>query len=264
LVDATNSASRGSISAGTTMGDLLGAQLLGNATANAFSAGLGIAVQATNFSALLNFLETQGNVHVLSSPRIATLNNQKAVLKVGSEESFVTNISGGSSVVTNGTAQITPPTLSYQPFFSGISLDVTPQIDENDNITLHVRTMVNSIAEKEKLAIPATNSTRVPFAVNSISETDSVVKTRDAQVVVIGGLMTESTADSRSRVPLAGDVPVVGALFGRGDRQASKRELVILLKTTVVKGDETWAGEISAAQGRVERMNAPATRSVSQ
>jgi MSHA biogenesis protein MshL len=258
LVDATgNPAFRGTITPGATLGDLLGTSLLGNAVPNAFTAGVGVAIQATNFSALINFLETQGNVQVLSSPRIATLNNQKAVLKVGSEESFVTNISGGSSTITNGTAQTVPPTLSYQPFFSGISLDVTPQIDENDNITLHVRTMVNSIAEKEKLAIPAANSTRVPFAVNSISETDSVVKTKDGQVVVIGGLMTESASSSRAGLPVAGDVPVVGALFGKGNRQSAKRELVILLKPTVVMNDDSWAGDINAAQGRIEKMMAP-------
>jgi len=259
LVDATNTANgatRGNISAGTTIGDLVGTSLLGVANANAFSAGLGIAVQATNFSALLNFLQSQGSVQVLSSPRISTLNNQKAVIKVGAEESFVTNITGGSSTVSNGIAQTTAPTLTYQPFFSGISLDVTPQIDENDNITLHVRTMVNSISEKEKIATPSNASSRVPFAVNTISETDSVVKTRDGQVVVIGGLMSENSSDNRARVPGAGDVPVVGALFGKSDRSTSKRELVILLKPTVVKGDESWAGEINQVQGRIERMNA--------
>jgi hypothetical protein len=148
--------------------------------------------------------------------------------------------------------------LCYQPFFSGISLDVTPQIDENDNITLHVHSMVNSINEKEKIALPAANATRVPFAVNSISETDSVVKTRDSQVVVIGGLMTETMSDNRSKIPGAGDVPVIGSLFGKAARNTVKRELVILLKPTVVKGDDAWAGDINAAQGRIERMNSAA------
>jgi MSHA biogenesis protein MshL len=256
LIDGTQSASRATILPGTSLGDLLGSQLLGVATPNAFSAGLGVALQFTNFSALINFLETQGNVQVLSSPRIATLNNQKAVLKVGSEEPFVTNISGGSSNTASGVTTTTPPTLSYQPFFSGISLDVTPQIDENDNITLHVHSMVNSIVEKEKIALPAANATRVPFAVNSISETDSVVKTRDSQVIVIGGLMMESSADNRSKIPVAGDVPLVGSLFGKGARQTTKRELVILLKPTVVKGDETWASDINSAQSRIDKINA--------
>jgi MSHA biogenesis protein MshL len=240
------------------LGDLLGDGLLGVTGTNAFSAGVGIALQATNFSALINFLESQGQVQVLSSPRIATLNNQKAVLKVGSEEPFVTNISGGTTSVsaTAGTVS-SPPTLTYQPFFSGISLDVTPQIDELDNITLHVHSMVNSIIEREKVALP-TSSIRVPFAVNSISETDSVVRTRDGQIIVIGGLMTESSSDSRNRLPIAGDVPLLGAAFGKTDRSSRKRELVILLKPTVVKGDDTWAASLSGSQARIDQLTPPA------
>ncbi len=154
---------------------------------------------------------------------------------------------------------VTNPTITYQPFFSGISLDVTPQIDENDAITLHVRTMVNSIVLKQKLAIIASVGTGdrfLPFAVNNISETDSVVKTRDGQVIVIGGLMTESSEDNRSMVPGLGQVPAVGALFRKGGQKKIKRELVILIKATVVKGDSNvWTHDISALQGRIERIN---------
>jgi MSHA biogenesis protein MshL len=243
----------------SSMGDVLGGGLINVANPNAFSAGLGVALQFSNFSALINFLESQGRVQVLSSPRIATLNNQKAVLKVGSEEPFVTGVTAGTNSQNNNSTVSTPPTITYQPFFSGIALDVTPQIDENDNITLHVHSMVNTITEKEKVGQPVANAPRVPFAVNSISETDSVVKSRDGQVIVIGGLMTESSSDSRSKVPLAGDVPVVGALFGKSARETTKRELVILIKPTVVKGDDAWTNDINAAQGRIERMNmAPA------
>ena len=153
LFDSTGTATQGTVlsqtgtigSTGTTgstlaspssLGDLLGNGLIGVAGANAFSAGLGVALQFSNFSALINFLESQGRVQVLSSPRIATLNNQKAVLKVGSEEPFVTNISAATNSQNLNSTVSTPPSLTYQPFFSGIALDVTPQIDENDNITL--------------------------------------------------------------------------------------------------------------------------------
>jgi MSHA biogenesis protein MshL len=261
LIDGTKSASAGSINPGTSLGGLLGTQVLGTAAPNAFSAGLGVALQFTNFSALINFLQTQGQVHVLSSPRIATLNNQKAVLKVGSEESFVTNASGGQ--ITAGTggspSTVSNPTITYQPFFSGISLDVTPQIDDADRITLHVHSMVNSIAVKDKLAIISASGDRsLPFAVNSISETDSVVKTKDGQVIVIGGLMTESGTDNRSKIPGLGDVPGAGALFSNGGQQTVKRELVILLKPTVVKGDNAWSDDIAATQGRMQRMETTA------
>ena len=261
VIDGTKGDTAGSINAGTSLGNLLVSPAISAVIPNAFSASMGIALQFTNFSALVNFLETQGQVHVLSSPRIATLNNQKAVLKVGNEESFVTNASGGSIVPgTGGSATTTTnPTITYQPFFSGISLDVTPQIDADDKITLHVHSMVNSISVKEKLAIIGTtgNGDRtLPFAVNSISETDSVVKTKDGQVIVIGGLMTQSGTDNRGSVPGIGEIPAVGALFTKGGQESKKRELVILLKPTVVKGDNTWSNEISATMGRMETLNA--------
>jgi MSHA biogenesis protein MshL len=261
-ISGATSGAGGTVAAATTLGGLLGSTLLGVSTGNAFTAGLGMAVQFRNFSALINFLQTQGTVQVLSSPRIATLNNQKAVLKVGSEEPFVANASGGSVTpgVGGAAATTTNPTITYQPFFSGIALDVTPQIDDKDNITLHVHSMVNSIAVKNKVAIVGTTAATdrsLPFAVNTVSETDSVVKTKDGQVVVIGGLMTESAADNRSKIPGAGDVPVVGALTSNGGQSSVKRELVILLKPTVVKDDNAWANDITATQGRIEGFRPP-------
>ncbi len=251
----TNIGSTGAVTAGSTLGALLGTGLVGTASAP-FAAGLGMTLQLRNFSALINFLQTQGEVHVLSSPRISTLNNQKAVLKVGSEEPFVTNISGGSVIPSSDGPITTPPTLQYQPFFSGISLDVTPQIDDADNITLHVHSMVNSIIEKEKISLPVAGALSVPFAVNTISETDSVVKTKDGQVVVIGGLMTERAEDSRAKVPGAGDAPLVGAMFRKGGQRMVKRELVILLKPTIVRNDDAvWSDDIAAAQRRIENLS---------
>ena len=89
---------------------------------NPASAVFGLAFQTTNFAALLQFLESQGNVQVLSSPRIATLNNQKAVLKVGTDEFFVTNVS--TVTTTTGATTQQTPTVTVAPFFSGILLDV--------------------------------------------------------------------------------------------------------------------------------------------
>lgn len=235
------------------MGGLLGGSLT-NGTGSAFSAGLGMALQLNNFSALINFLETQGQVQVLSSPRIATLNNQKAVIKVGSEESFVTNITGGTVTTIDGVSTNAAPTLRYQPFFSGIALDVTPQIDQSGNITLHVHSLINTITEKQKISVPTAGGTLVPFAVNSINETDSVIRTRDNQVVVIGGLMTESMQDSRSRVPGAGETPLVGGLFRKGGQQSVKRELVILLKPTIVKDDSAWQNDLNDTRVRIEQL----------
>ncbi|TMH07662.1 MAG: general secretion pathway protein GspD, partial [Betaproteobacteria bacterium] len=199
--------------------------------------------------------ETHGSVHVLSSPRIATLNNQKAVIKVGVEEPFITNIAPGNTTISSAAAVAVPPTITYQPFFSGISLDVTPQIDERDRVTLHVHALVNSITEKQKASSTAAGSPSVPLAINSVNETDSVVKTPDGLMVVIGGLMTESTDNRRAAIPGLGDVPVAGALFRKGEQASTKRELVILIKPTVVKMDSDWADDIAATGRRIDRMN---------
>jgi MSHA biogenesis protein MshL len=255
LIGAPGTASAGAVASGASLADLLGTQLLGNTTRTAFSAGLGLALQGSQFAALISFLETQGDVHVLSSPRIATLNNQQAVIKVGTEEPFITSISPGSTSLSSAAAIAVPPTLTYQPFFSGISLDVTPQIDERDRVTLHVHALVNSITEKEKPSSTQAGAAFVPLAINSVNETDSVVKTADGVMVVIGGLMTESSSNGRSAIPGLGSVPVAGALFRKGEQASSKRELVILIKPSVVKMDSDWADDIAATGRRIQNMN---------
>lgn len=242
--------SGGQLSSDASLASLLGSGMVGSSTQNSFSAGLGMALQLRNFSAMINFLETQGQVHVLSSPRIATLNNQKAVLKVGSEEPYVTGISAGTTTPgTGGSATIvTPPTLQYQPFFSGISLDVTPYIDASDNVTLHVHTLVNHVIEKLKISQPSASAVYVPFASNTISEADSIVRTRDGQVIVIGGLMTERSNEERQKVPGAAELPLAGALFSKRDQGMVKRELVILLKPSVVKDEQAWSDALGASR----------------
>ena len=114
--------------------------VLESAATNA-SALLGLAFQTSNFAAVLEFLGTQGNSQVLSSPRIATMNNQKAVLKVGTDDFFVTSISTTTTPVGNTTS--TTPTIAVTPFFSGISLDVTPNINDQGSNTLHIHPSVS-------------------------------------------------------------------------------------------------------------------------
>jgi MSHA biogenesis protein MshL len=226
------------------------ANVLGNGLAG--GAGLGVALQLSDFSALLNFLQTQGTVNVLSSPRISTINNQKAVLKVGRDEQFVTGFeSGNSSTTTTGGTVNSQATPVYSTYFSGISLDVTPQIDDQGNITLHVHPLISEVTEVEKRTI---NDQTLPFASNNISETDSIVKVQDGQTVVIGGLMTDTTADSRSQVTGAGKIPFFGALFRNNSQQNRKRELVIMIKPTVVKTADNWAEDISATLSRIQSL----------
>jgi len=189
---------------------------------------------------------------VLSSPRIATLNNQKAVLKVGNDDFYVTNI---SVTQTTGTTTTNTPSVTLQPFFSGIALDVTPQIDEDDNVMLHVHPSVSTVTEKNKTINAGLGSPlQLPLASSTISETDSVIRARDGQIVVIGGLMSYASNNERNSIPGAGDIPVVGSLFGNTRQSLSKRELVILLKPTVISSDSDWARDISASSERTRRL----------
>ena len=201
----------------------------------------GLAFQAANFAALLNFLQTQGDVQVLSSPRIATLNNQKAVLKVGSDELYVTGVSTSSSTNAAGASTASTPTLTLQPFFSGISLDVTPQIDDAGNVMLHVHPTISTVTEKNKnIDLGSLGSFRLPLAASSVNETDSIVRVRDGQIVAIGGLMRQEIRDERTGLPVLADAPVFGGLFRQTSTVLSKRELVIMLKPTVIQHDGPW------------------------
>ena len=219
----------------------------------------GLSLQSDNFASLIQFLETQGTVQVLSSPRVATLNNQKAVLKVGSDEYYVTNISTNTTTNTAG-GSTASPTITLAPFFSGISLDVTPQIDENSNIILHVHPAVSVVAEKQKVInLGDLGDYILPLATSSINETDSIVRVRDGNIVAIGGLMKQDQSDSRTQVPGLGSVPGLGYLFGQRSKALQKRELVILIKPTVIQGGQSWAPDLAETRKRLQEFG-PADR----
>lgn len=226
--------------------------------ANAGGTMFGLALQGTSFAALVSFLETQGAVQVLSSPRVSTLNNQQAVLKVGTDEFFVTGVTGGSTTPSAGGAITTPPNVTLRPFFSGVVLDVLPQIDAEGNIMLHVRPSVSQVSTVNKnINLGSGGQLQLPLASSSASEADSVVRAKNGQVVVIGGLMRESGSSDRSQVPGIGNAPGIGKLFGNSSRSSQKRELVILLKPTVIADGSQWNDDILKTQQRVQKLHAP-------
>jgi MSHA biogenesis protein MshL len=199
----------------------------------------GLAIQTNNFAALISLLEGQGTVHVISNPRISTLNNQKAVLKVGTDNFFVTNVS--TTVTSTGTSSVSTPSVTLQPFFSGVVLDVTPQIDDAGNVILHVHPAITQVTTvSQTINLGAQGSYVLPLASSATQETDSVVRGTDGHIVVIGGLMKQNTTSNRSDLPGLGDLPVLGNLFRNTDQTTTKSELVILIKPTIVKDDSAW------------------------
>jgi len=208
-------------------------------------------VSAGDFTGLIQLLGEQGNVQILSSPRISTINNQKAVIKVGTDEFFVTDIDfdRNNSAVT--AIDRTSTSVELTPFFSGISLDVTPQISEDGAITLHVHPSVSEVADQEKIITIGERDVTLPLARSTVRETDSVIRAESGQIVVIGGLIQSSSEDDNSAVPFFSEIPLLGELFKQRRFESRKSELVILLRPVVANASQMQA-DVRASR---ERMN---------
>ncbi len=205
-----------------------------------------------DFGALIRLLSTQGEVQVLSSPRVSTVNNQKAVIKVGSDEFFVTDVSSSTSSSSSSTT--TTPDITLTPFFSGIALDVTPQISENEDVILHIHPSVSEITDQTKNITVGGQTQSLPLAFSTVRESDSVVRARNGQVVVIGGLMQNSTGKDDAGLPGAQDVPILGNLFKQERQVNTRSELVILLRPIVVNSNKTWSNYIKDSAQRIENL----------
>jgi len=213
----------------------------GNPVSGFLSSTLGgaftMAFDIGDFNAFIELLEQQGDTRVLSSPRVSTLNNQKAVIKAGTDEFFVTDVS--SNTVT-GTSSTTSRDVELTPFFSGIALDVTPQISADGEVTLHIHPTVSEVTDQQKVLTVSGETDTLPLAFSEIRESDSIVKARSGQIIVIGGLMRNSMTDENFGVPGLSKIPGVGRLFRSKRSVERKTELVILLKPIVINSDDTW------------------------
>lgn len=224
----------------------------------------GLALATSQFGAVLGFLETQGDVQTLSNPRVATLNNQKAVLKVGTDEFFVTNVSGGTnasnSTASNTTAS-TLPTVTLTPFFSGISLDVTPQIDDGVNVTLHVHPALTTVSEKSKqIDLGSAGNFKLPLASSAVNETDTLVRIQDGAIVAIGGLMQLESSRNASGIPGTSGLPGLGALFGNRASQGRKKEVIVLIKPTIIRSAADWEAQSRRARAAMDDMDVARAR----
>ena len=197
-----------------------------------------MAFNVGDFAAFIELLELHGDTRVLSSPRVSTLNNQKAVIKAGTDEFFVTNVA--SNTVT-GASSTTSRDVELTPFFSGIALDVTPQISEMGEVTLHIHPTVSQVTDQQKNLTVSGQTDVLPLAFSEIRESDSVVKARSGQIIVIGGLMRDSETRQRFGMPGLSRVPGIGNLFTSVRKVDRKTELVILLKPIVVNSDSDWS-----------------------
>lgn len=205
----------------------------------------------TDFAALIRLLDSQGDVQVLSSPRVSTVNNQKAVIKVGSDEFFVTDVESDRNV--GAVASTSTLDIELTPFFSGIALDVTPQIGRGGDVTLHVHPTVSEVVDQQKTLTVADQTQTLPLALSSIRESDSIVRARDGQVIVIGGLMQDQTTRQRAQSGGLGDIPLLGALFRQKADSSRQSELVILLRPIVADSASVWRDDLDGVSRRLGR-----------
>ena len=230
---------------------------LGGQIVDSVAGAFGFAFNSTDFSALIQLLDAQGRTRVLSSPRVSTLHNQKAVIKAGTDEFFVTGV---NSNTTTGESTTTSLDVELTPFFSGVALDVTPQIGEDGSVLLHIHPTVSEVQDQNKRIAFGGATSDLPLAFSQIRESDSVVKARSGQVIVIGGLMRETRKRNDYKTPGLGSVPVLGNLFKSKRDVSSTVELVLLLRPIVADDaqmeamvrEATDRTSAAAKQGKVE------------
>jgi len=232
---------------------------LNQVTSTATSAFGGIFTAAlnikNNFAAFIELLESQGDVQVLSSPQVSTMNNQKAVIKVGTDQFFITDVETNTN--TSTATSTTQNNVELTPFFSGVALDVIPQISDDNSITLHIHPTVVDVTEQIKdISVGDATTLSVPLAVSSVRESDSVIRASSGQVVIIGGLMKNKTTDNENSIPFFGDIPLIGGLFRHHQETTVKSELVILLKPTVIEGPQQWAKGLKRVRDNISRIHA--------
>ncbi|MBA6414395.1 pilus (MSHA type) biogenesis protein MshL [Colwellia sp. 6M3] len=223
--------------------------IIGNTISSAVGGVTSLSFLNKDFSGVIDLLSTQGNVQVLSSPRITATNNQKAIIKVGEDEYFVTDV---SSTTTTGTSTTTTPEIDLTPFFSGIALDVTPQIDANGEVILHIHPSVTITDEQTKTIRLSDQDIILPLAQSSVRESDTIIRARSGEIVVIGGLIETRKVDIESKTPFFGDIPIMGALFKSKSESVQKKELVILLKPVVI-GHDTWKNQLQDARALLKQ-----------
>ena len=189
---------------------------------------LSLNLNFTDFTGVIKLLESQGNVQVISSPRILTLNNQKAIFKVG-QESYYLTAANTTAFGTQGTGNVVNSNSNLEPFFSGIALDVTPRISEAGDIILHIHPILSEVKEEVKRIL----DNDFPLASSATRESDTIARVRNGEVIVISGLMQTRSRGSTSGIPGVDEIPLISRPLEQNERTTVKTELVILLRAIV-------------------------------
>lgn len=187
-----------------------------------------MALSDGDFSMLLDAMSRQGKVNILSSPKISALNNQKAAIKVVRSEVFFDVITRLDPDTKERTTEATSNTVDV-----GVVLEVTPQISRDGRVMMNIHPI---ITEKVGESTFESENLRLTSPVLTVRETNTVVRVPDGHTIVIAGLMQDKKSETKTKVPLLGDIPLLGRLFRKTERSGVKSELVIFLTPTILTG----------------------------
>lgn len=203
-------------------GDLAGAL----AGTPGFTLGWGQLDDDLNITIILNALKKQSNANILSTPTLLTLDNEEAYITVGQEVPFVT----GSFTGTGGSTTPENPFQTIERENVGVTLTVTPHVNEGDSVVLDIEQEVSSVIGGSNL-----------FASDLITNERKIqtkVLAADGRTVVLGGLIKDDVQDAEQKVPLLGDIPWLGRLFRSNSVNITRSNLLIFIKPTIIRDDD--------------------------
>ncbi|MFA6629826.1 MAG: hypothetical protein WCS55_08700, partial [Sulfuricurvum sp.] len=195
---------------------------------------------------LVMFLKTQGDVYSISNPKIMTLNNQPALITAGTElfyKTTSTSTLAGGNTAEQGTSEI------ISSVFSGVLLDITPEISQDGTITLRINPSVSETAS----AVSSDNTTRTMPPDLSRRQISTVVTVKDGNRIVLGGLINRKSTNNTTKVPLLGDIPVLGYLFKQDGVSEKVEELVIIIEPHIVKKEKDTLSLSDLGYSRVDK-----------
>ena len=183
-----------------------------------------------SMTVILNALKETANTNILSTPSILTLDNQEAYITVGQQVPFVTGSFTNTGAGGDGAQN---PFQTIERENVGITLTVTPHINDGDSVVLDIMQEVSSISSVSVIASDViTNERKIQTKVLAL----------DGQVIVLGGLIKDEVQDAQQKVPLLGDIPYLGRLFRSDAEQVKKQNLMVFIRTTIIRDNEQLAG----------------------
>jgi general secretion pathway protein D len=186
----------------------------------------GVGSSGVNFAGLINFFQGNSEANVLSTPSLLTTDNNEAEISIGQNVPFVT----GSFTSSGGDS--TDPFQTIQREDVGISLKVTPQINEGDTVILEIEQEVSSISNSSAASDLITNERKI----------STKVIAQDGETIILGGLISDDVQQQEQKVPLLGDIPLFGGLFRNNNTSVTKSNLMVFLRATIIRDDKAMAG----------------------